>query len=103
MAENEEDNGGREISKRRMEELQRMQQDNQIKNLLNQILDPPAFERLLNVRLSNPELYYKVAQLLIMLQQEGKLKKKVDEPTLKALLSKIIGQRRESKISFDRK
>ncbi len=90
--------------RKRLEELQKQQeQDAQVKSLLKQLLEPAAYERLLNVKLSNPELYSKIVQMLAMLYQQGRLKSKVDEPTLKALLSKIIGQKHEGSISFQRK
>lgn len=89
--------------KRAQEQQKMAQQEAQLKLMLRPLMDSAAFERLLNVKISNPELYYKVAQLLVMLQREGKLKSKVDETMLKALLARLIGQRKETKISFARK
>lgn len=107
MAENEsspEDAEYQHAQQKRHEEAQKQQQqDAQIRAMLKQLLEPAAYERLQNVRLSNPELYQKVAQLIVMLYQQGKLQNKLDESTLKALLGKLLGSRRESKISFTRK
>ncbi len=104
MADEDADNSYREAYNRKLEELQkRQEQEQQMKSALKQILEPAAFSRLQNIRLSNQELYFKVAQLLVYLYQQGKIKNKVDEEMLKALLSKLIGGRRESKISFNRK
>ncbi|HLC47934.1 MAG TPA: DNA-binding protein [Candidatus Norongarragalinales archaeon] len=94
----------RDAYRKKAEEMQRrQQQDAQLRAMLKQVLDQSAYERLLNIKLSNQELYLKVAELLITLFQQGRLKKKVDEPMLKALLSKLLSQRHESKISFMRK
>ncbi|MEK6953451.1 MAG: DNA-binding protein [Candidatus Micrarchaeota archaeon] len=104
QAENDQDESYQNAIRKRQEDAQRQQsQELQLKNMLKQILDPAGYGRLQNIRLTNLELYYKVAQLLVTLQQQGKLKGKVDEAMLKNLLSRLIANRRETKISFTRK
>lgn len=90
--------------RKRVEEMQKRQQrESEMRKILKQVLDTSAFERLQNIKLSNPELFERVAQLLIMLYQQGKLKNVVDEKTLKALLSKLLENKRDTTITFNRK
>ncbi|MFH1443078.1 MAG: DNA-binding protein [Candidatus Micrarchaeota archaeon] len=108
MASDEEVGGGdeaqRDAQNKRYEEIQRQrEQEMQLKGMLRQILDGPGYERLQNIRLTNTELYFKVAQLLVTLFQQGKLRDKVDERMLKSLLAKLSAGKRETKISFHRK
>ncbi|MFH1257844.1 MAG: DNA-binding protein [Candidatus Micrarchaeota archaeon] len=93
----------RDYRKQREEYLKQQQQEAQIRSLLKQILDSAAYARLSNIRLSNPELYQKVAQLLISLYQSGRLKNRIDETTFKALMSRLLSQKREGKITIERK
>ncbi|MFH1750788.1 MAG: DNA-binding protein [Candidatus Micrarchaeota archaeon] len=102
--EGREDEAYRDAQNKRYEDMQRQrEQELQIKGMLRQILDGPGYERLQNIRLTNTELYFKVAQLLVTLFQQGKLRDKVDEGMLKSLLAKLSAGKRETKISFHRK
>ena len=82
--------------------LEEMQKEAQLKSFLRQSVEPAAYERLQNIRLSNPELYEQLVKLVLYLRQHGQTGK-VSEEMLKQLLNKILSQRKESKISFARK
>lgn len=101
MAEDDEqqDQQMQEAYRRKLEE---MQKEAQLKAFLRQAMEPTAYERLQNIRLSNPELYQQLVQLILYLRQQGQTKK-VSEDLLKQLLNRILSQRKESKISFARK
>ena len=73
-----------------------------LKAMLRQATEPAAYERLQNIRLSSPELYEQLARLVLYLRQQGQAKK-VSEDLLKQLITRILSQRKESKISFARK
>ena len=85
-----------EARKRKLLELK-------IKQILTQLLDGPAYERLMNVRIANEELYEQIVNLLIYLYQNGQIKGKIGENELKNLISRILSKREEGKIKFVRK
>ena len=63
-------------------------------------LEPNAYERLMNVKLSNKERYYQVINLISM--YGPKMKRKLSDAELLNLL-KNLTQRRETKIIIKRK
>lgn len=70
---------------------------------LQQLLEPAAFERLSNIRLSNPPLYQQLASLVISAYRSGQVSGKLSEEELKKLVSRLIAQRKEPEIKFMRK
>ena len=102
-----------ELRQKRLRELQNMQQqggdeeaqrqlkaqemEQQIKLIMRQIMTVEARERLANIRLARPDFARQVEILLIQLHQAGRLKT-LDDTQFKALLEKISGGRRETKI-----
>ncbi|MFH1106812.1 MAG: DNA-binding protein [Candidatus Micrarchaeota archaeon] len=88
-----------EAYRRKAEE---MQKEAQLRQMLRKAMEPAAYERLQNIRLSNPELYEQLVRLVMYLVQQGQAKK-VSEDLLKQLVARILSQRKESKISFARK
>jgi len=82
-----------ELQQQRILELQRRQ-------VLKQVLEPEAYERLANIRTANPELYAQLAQLLLYLYQNGQIPGRLTEKQLTNLISKILSkQRRETTIT----
>jgi len=89
--------------RKRMADLQRAQQaEAQLRGLLREVLEPSAYERFMNVRLSNPELYMKVSQMLVQLHMQKQLSGQVGEKELRALLAKLT-ERREPEFKISRK
>ena len=102
-----------EIRRRKMEEIQssgsqaqsreaeRQQQEAERAmrlQILRQILDPVARERLANVRLVKPELAENVENQLVQLYSMGRIKKVINDEELKQILSKLTETKRETKI-----
>ena len=79
--------------------LQSLRLEMQKKELLRNMLSPPAYERMSNVRMSSPELYDKVVSSLAYLAQSGKKMGKINDEQLYALLAKMT-ERRETSIEF---
>ncbi|MFH1199444.1 MAG: DNA-binding protein [Candidatus Micrarchaeota archaeon] len=105
--ENESDTQNAQGEQAKMQEAYRrkyaeMQKDAQIKAMLRASTEPAAYERLFNIRLSNPELYEQLVKVIFYLRQQGQARK-VSEDLLKQLIAKILSQRKESRISFARK
>ncbi|MFH0922984.1 MAG: DNA-binding protein [Candidatus Micrarchaeota archaeon] len=100
MAESNEEQEMNEAYRKRYAELQKAQEvAAQTRSMLKQICDDNAYGRLANIRAANPDLYAQLAQVLIYLAQNGQLKGKVNEELLTQLISKLLGQRRETKIT----
>jgi len=83
---------------KRLKELQKKQElEIQKKSIARTYLDAKAYERLMNVRLVNPELYDTVIALIIQLVNSGRLKTKLTEEQLLQILSQLT-QKREGGI-----
>ena len=81
------------------EEMDRQKQaDAQLHMLLMQILEPEARERLNAIRLTRPDFARSVEQQLVSLAQSGRLKQKITDAQLKALLQQIQPARKEFNI-----
>lgn len=72
-----------ELYKKQIEAMQH------IEVALRQILEPSAKERLSNIKIVNPEQYYKIAQLILQMYESGKINGRIDDETLKQVLYKV--------------
>ena len=100
-----ENESGREESAQDLyrKRLQALQMEMKKKELLRNMLTPSAYERMMNVRMSSPELYEKVVGSLAYLAQSGKAGAgKISDGQMYELLSKLT-QRRETSIEFKSK
>ena len=85
--------------RRKIEEMQkRREAEEQLRQMLQTVLDSKAYERMTNIKLSNEQLYLQLAQTLVTLYRQGQLKVKVTEAQLKELVSRMLSQRRETTI-----
>ncbi|MDD1705994.1 MAG: DNA-binding protein [Methanoregulaceae archaeon] len=81
------------------EEMERQKQaDAQLHMILLQILEPEARERLNAIRLTRPDFARAIEQQLVQLAQSGRLKQKITDAQLKALLQQIQPARKEFNI-----
>ncbi len=80
-------------NQRLLQEQKRQQQE-----LLRRLLSTEARARLGNLRLANPEMASKVEMLIGYLYQNGQLKAPLTDEEFKALLERLTGTRRETKI-----
>ena len=88
----------------RLQELQKAQEaELQLKKILTVIMEPSAYDRLMNVRLSNKELYFKVANSLIQFYR--KTQRRLTEKELITVINMNLAASRqpESKIHIRRK
>jgi programmed cell death protein 5 len=107
-----------ELRRRRLQQLQEMQapdpgaamaysqqeaemqrRDAERAELLRRILTPEARERLGRIRLAKPDVANSVEQQLLSLASTGRLQRQVDDATLRALLERVMPERREIKIT----
>ncbi|HUY70134.1 MAG TPA: DNA-binding protein [Candidatus Baltobacteraceae bacterium] len=90
------------LKRRVSEALKRAQAEEQQKEMMKQFLEPAAFDRLMNIRAANPELYRQLNELIIQLVQTRRITGKLTEAQLKSILAKMT-DRREPTIEFKHK
>jgi programmed cell death protein 5 len=106
-----------ELRKRRMQQIQQMQTDagpnpylaaqqaemdrreQERAELLRRVLTPEARERLGRIRLAKPDIAQAVEQQVLALAGSGRLRGPIDDATLRALLERLMPERREIKIT----
>ncbi|ERT00086.1 hypothetical protein HMPREF1624_03455 [Sporothrix schenckii ATCC 58251] len=81
--------GGGGGSSEEQRQKQQQQQKEARQNLLNQILEPDAADRLARIRLVKEERASAVEDRLLMLAQSGQLRGKVSEDQLKDMLTRL--------------
>jgi len=87
---------------RKQIETARAAQENEkkIRSVLVRILEPDAYERIMNVKLSNSEVYAKAVNALAYYY--NKVRRKITDQELKAFLSSAT-ERREGTLEIRRK
>jgi len=73
----------------RQKKMQQLQMEMQKKELLRHMLDESAYSRMMNVRISSPQLYDKVVSSLAYAAQSGKMKGKFTDEQIHSLLVKM--------------
>jgi programmed cell death protein 5 len=99
-----------ELRRRRLEQLQRQQAEQgameeeferqkhleaQIQLILKQVLEPAARERLNTIKLTRPEFARAIEQQLVVLAQSGRIRERLTDEQLKALLQQIAPGKRD--------
>ncbi|MCX6772477.1 MAG: hypothetical protein NTV88_01760 [Candidatus Micrarchaeota archaeon] len=102
MEENEENQQQDKLRNAQQKRMQQMQQDAQKRELLKKLMEPAAYERMTNVRISNPELYEKVVSSLAYVMQSGRKMERISDAQIYDLLVKMT-EKRETKIEFRKK
>ncbi|RLG18077.1 hypothetical protein DRN67_04575 [Candidatus Micrarchaeota archaeon] len=103
MSEEDEGVDKQELMRERLLQLQKMQEaEAQLRSILRAALEPEAYERLMNVRISNPELYMQIARLIVTLYRNKQLPNKISEKQLRELLARVT-KRHEGKFEIKRK
>jgi DNA-binding TFAR19-related protein (PDSD5 family) len=100
--ENEEEQYQKKLQKRYAEAMKRAQAEQQMTEISKRLLDAGAYERLTNIKSSNPELYRQLVQMLISLAQQNRIQGKVTEVQFRQLLEKLT-EREERTIEFKHK
>jgi programmed cell death protein 5 len=99
-----------EIRKKKLEELQRLGQQQslaeeqeaamkaQSQAVLRQILTPEARERLGRVKLAYPDIVEDVENQLVLLAQSGRVRGVIDDNSLVQILGRLMPKKRDIKI-----
>ena len=80
------------------EEIEREQIEEERRRILSAILTSEARERLARVKMARPEFARAIEDQLIILAQSGRIKNKIDDNQLKAILAKLAKGKRDIKI-----
>jgi len=93
-----------ELRQRKLAEIRQSQAlELQKRQLLKNLVEPKGYERLMNVRLANPELYDQLISLLAYLHKSGQVAGKISEQQVMQLLGRLMEQRKEPTITVKRK
>ena len=90
------------IRKEMQRRLKEMQIEQEKKSMVKKLMTSDAYERLMNVRVANYELYAQLLDLLIAMARGNRITGMITEPQLRDLLSKLTFKP-ESKIQFRHK
>ncbi len=102
MMENEEEQYKKRLQKRYADAVKRAQVEQQMAEIAKRLLDAAAYERLTNIKTSNPELYKQLVQMLLSLAQQNRIQGKVNEQQFRQLLERLT-QKEETTIEFKHK
>ena len=86
-------------AEQQQQEQMRRELETQKRQAMMQLLTPEARARLANIRLTKPEFVDQIEIQLIQLAQAGRVQSKITDDQLKELLRKLVGQKRDIKIS----
>ncbi|MCL4375342.1 DNA-binding protein [Candidatus Marsarchaeota archaeon] len=89
----------KEMISKRMKALQIEQQK---KEMLKKIMSNQAYERLMNVRVANYDLYSQVVDLLIAMARSNRITSQITDDQLKSILAKVT-YKPDTKIEFKHK
>jgi len=67
-------------------------------NILRAILEPEARERLTRVRMARPDVAESLENQLIVLYQQGRIRSRIDDETLRQFLARVTPKSRETTI-----
>jgi DNA-binding TFAR19-related protein (PDSD5 family) len=98
----EDENSQKRLKKRVSAALRNMQIEQEKKELLKQLLDAKAYERMMNIRISNPAFYTQIVNIIISLVQTNRINGKMNESQLLSILDRITSKK-ETKIEYKHK
>ncbi|MBU0586637.1 hypothetical protein KJ780_03925 [Candidatus Micrarchaeota archaeon] len=91
--------------KRKIADMQKQRdsgaEEEKIKALLRRVLDDAAYDRIMNVRIVNPQLYMAAAQGCVSVF--NRLGRTLGEKELLLILQRMKADEKETKIKFERK
>ncbi|HDO19688.1 MAG TPA: DNA-binding protein [Thermoplasmatales archaeon] len=80
------------------EEIEKAEIEEERRRILALILTSEARERLARIRMARPEFARAIEDQLILLAQSGRIRERIDDKQLKALLARIAESKRDIKI-----
>ncbi len=90
------------LQKRISDAMKRAQMEEKKKDIIKRVTEPAAYERLMNIRASNHELYGQLVDMMISIIQSNRVAGKISEQQLVSLLERMTA-RNETTIEFRHK
>ncbi|MFI5412506.1 MAG: DNA-binding protein [Candidatus Micrarchaeales archaeon] len=90
------------LRKALMEQLKRQQIEQQKREVIKKLMDQAAYDRLMNIKIANNDLYTQLVDLIINLAQSNRLQGKLTEQQLLQILEKVT-YRPDTKIEYKHK
>ncbi len=90
------------LRKALMEQMKRQQVEQQKKEIIKKLMDQSAYDRIMNIRIANADLYTQLVDLIISLAQSNRIQGKLTEQQLLQILEKVT-QRPDTKIEYRHK
>ncbi|HXQ93606.1 MAG TPA: DNA-binding protein [Thermoplasmata archaeon] len=81
------------------QQAERDRRDSERSEALRRIMTPEARERLGRIRLAKPEVAQAVEQQVLALAASGRLQRAIDDVTLRAILERVMPERRDITIT----
>lgn len=91
-----------ELKKAWAKAMKAAEEEQQRKAVLRKYLDDASYERMMNIKASNGEMYLQLAELIIQIVQSNRITGKIPEAQFLQLLRKLT-YRPEPKITFKHK
>jgi programmed cell death protein 5 len=95
-------NSQKRLKKALMDRLKRQQLEEQKKEIIKRLIDNAAYSRLMNIKLSNYELYSQLIDLIIQLAQTNRIRGKLTEEQFVEILKRAT-ERRETTLEYKHK
>ncbi len=90
------------LRKALMEQMRRQQVEQQKKEIIKKLMDQAAYDRLMNIKIANADLYTQLIDLIISLAQQNRIQGKLTEQQLLQILAKVT-QRPDTTIEYKHK
>jgi programmed cell death protein 5 len=101
-AEEQQESDDKKLREAYAKRVREMRLEQQRRELVRTYMTSAAYERLMNVKMANNELYQQLLGLIIRLAQSGKATSRLTEEQLKSILAKLT-YRPEGSIEFRHK
>lgn len=91
-----------QVEKKKFEDrMKESEAENKLKATLYRILDEQAYNRMMNVKVANPDVYVAAAQGCISVF--SRLGRKLSDQQVLLILKSVKGEEKKTKITFERK
>ncbi len=102
MSEEEEQQSQEKMRKTLAKRIKQAQLEEQKREIARKYLEADAYERLMNVRMANRELYDQLISLIVSMIQSNRVAGKITDAQLRSILAKVTA-RPDTTIEFKHK
>ena len=102
MSDEDDQQSQKRLRKAIMGQMKRQQIEQQKREIVRKLMDQAAYDRLMNIKISNQDLYSQLVDLVISLAQSNRIQGKLTEAQLLQILEKVT-YRPDTKIEYKHK